>query len=166
MGDLLKYGLLAVGGYLLYEYFYGTPATTTPVSTTTLPNTSVQSLQPGGVASNSGSIVPPTSAPATSLVSTTFQSQLQALATAYAQANGGAGLNVDQWNYYMAQLTGVQVTGQQGEQLIQALGLTDATRGTIIPMTTYLTALSAIGLPGVGLGMVRTLQGLGQLVTY
>ena len=148
---------------MLYEYLYPT----TPVATTTvLPNASVQSLSPGGVASNSLTIVPVTSTPSISLVSTTFQSQLQALATAYASSNGGAGLNVDQWNYYMSQLTGVQVTGNQGEQILQSLGLTDATRSTIIPMTAYLSALSATGLGRLGMGMVRSLQGMGLLVTY
>ena len=67
------------------------------------------------------------------------------------------GLNVDQWNYYLAQITGVQLTGAQGEQLILALGETDATRGTIINMSTYLSALSATGLGGLGVGMARGL---------
>lgn len=178
MGDIIKYGLLAVGGYLLYEYFFGVVAPTAAASATTIPSNSVSNSGQPGVTQNTGGsatntelgpgndIVPPTSTPSISLVSTSFQDQLSALANAYVTQNGGTGLNVDQWNYYMMQLTGVTLSGAQGEQIIQALGLTDATRGTIITMSQYLAALANTGLGRVGYGMVRSLQGLGLLVSY
>ena len=170
MGDLFKYGLLAVGGYLLYEYFYGTPTAVVPtavvptavnpVSTTTVPPVGTSAGQPGYISDPTPSnttVVPPTSVASTSLISSSVQDQLQQLADTFVTNTQAIGLNVDQWNYYLAQITGVQLTGAQGEQLILALGETDATRGTIINLSTYLSALNATGLGGLGLGMVRGL---------
>ena len=44
MGDLVKYGLLALGGYMLYEYLYGTPVA---AGTTVIPPISAGTTQPG-----------------------------------------------------------------------------------------------------------------------
>lgn len=164
MNDLFKYGLLAIGGWMLYEYFYGTPSLTTSVASTTVPPLNTQNTsQPGAQAGSGSNVVPPTSTASTSLLSTSVQTQLQQLANSDLAANPNqGGLNVDQWNYYLNQITGVQISPVQGEQLIQLLGEDDSTRGKIIPLNTYLTALSAAGLGRVGMGMVR---GLGMLRT-
>jgi hypothetical protein len=45
MNELFKYGLIAVGGYFLYEYFYAAPTSVTPVVTTsavTNPSAAIQ----------------------------------------------------------------------------------------------------------------------------
>ncbi len=164
MNDLFKYGLLAVGGWMLYEYFYGasTVAATTPVSSTTVPPVGSASGQPGytnnPTPAPSSNVVSPTSQASVTQISTNIRTQLQQLANGYLVANPNAGeLNVDQWNYYLAQITGVQLSGEQGEQLILALGESDATRGTIIPLSVYLTALSATGLGKLGMGMIKGL---------
>ena len=202
----MKFLLLAIGGYVLYEYFYGTPTTVVPTSNTNagscvgppwytpagcaqingtfttppsncgapigtgscinassvnVPPIGTAGSQPGYVSDPTPSnttVVSPSSVAATSLISTSIQTQLQQLANSDLAANPTqGGLNVDQWNYYLAQITGVQLTGAQGEQLILALGESDSTRGTLIPLSVYLTALSATGLGGLSIGMARGL---------
>jgi hypothetical protein len=65
-------------------------------------------------------------------------------------ANSGTqGLNIDQWVFYYQTIKGVTLSGTQVESLIMGAGLSDATRGTIIPLSTFLTALGGVGLSGI-----------------
>jgi hypothetical protein len=44
MNDLLKFGLIAAGAYMLYEYFYGSTSTSTAASTTSGTTTAQQQV--------------------------------------------------------------------------------------------------------------------------
>lgn len=78
-----------------------------------------------------------------------LQSQLQSAANQYMQASGHSGLNIDQWVFYYQTIKGVQLSGAQVESLIMAAGLSDATRSTIIPLSTFMNALGGVGLSGI-----------------
>ena len=118
---------------------------------------------PGTLAVSNPATTPPPSQPVTTTPTTGVQTQLAAMAQQYManmQAAGTPvqGLNVDQWLYYYqiitrganpSNLASFTITPQQGESVILALGLTDATRGTIITMQQFLNALGSAGVSGI-----------------
>lgn len=114
---------------------------------------------PGGTPSPTTNTVPTTVPVNTPPPASNVQAQLQAMAQQFMQNTGAAGLNVDQWLYYWQIITRganpnniatFTVTPQQGESVIQALGLTDATRGTIVSMSQFLAAMNTAGVSGLG----------------
>lgn len=116
---------------------------------------------PGTLAVGAPTTVPPAQTPPASTLTT----QLQALGNQYManmQALGTpvAGLNIDQWSFYYQQLKGASITGAQMETIIVAAGLSDATRGTIIPVSQFINALGSVGLSGIvttpGQGPIRS----------
>lgn len=118
------------------------PGTTSQPTTTTVPTT-----------------VPVSTTPPPTTVTSTIQNQLQSMGNQFMTNTGAAGLNVDQWLYYYQIITrganpnnlaSFTITPQQGEAVILALGLTDATRGTIVSMSQFLTAMGSAGVSGLG----------------
>jgi hypothetical protein len=89
--------------------------------------------------------------PATSTLATQLQTMAnQYMANMQAAGTPVAGLNIDQWLFYYDQIRGASLFGTaQGESLIQAAGVTDATRSTIIPLATFMAALGSVGLSGI-----------------
>lgn len=118
---------------------------------------------PGTLAVSNPATTPPPSQPVSSAPSTSTQTQLAAMAQQYMTNMAAAGtpvqgLNADQWLYYYqiitrganpANIASFTITPQQGESVILALGLTDATRGTIISMQQFLNALGSAGVSGI-----------------
>ena len=80
MNEALKLALIGVGGYFLYEYFFGVSAASTPVTSAVGPSTT--SIAPSGVVTTS-------SAPATNA-----SGQVAKFAAS------GALMTSSQWNYY------------------------------------------------------------------
>lgn len=120
---------------------------------------------PGTLAVGAPTTVPTQPVVPSSTLTGTLANQLQALANQYManmQTAGTpvSGLNVDQWLYYYQLYKGVTVTPNQAESIIVAAGLTDATRGTILPLAQFLTALGSVGLSGIvstpGQGPIRS----------
>lgn len=72
------------------------------------------------------------------------QAEMQALGAADASYAGG--LDADQWSYYWTQVTGQNFSGGQIEDILVALGLTDNTRGTIIGLSSFATAVFDSGM--------------------
>lgn len=67
-----------------------------------------------------------------------------------AAAAGATQLDMDQWSYYYQHLPDKgPISGVQFEQMLAHAGLTDATRTTPVPVATFVTALSSIGLGGM-----------------
>lgn len=158
--DILKIGLVAVGGYLLYEYLYGASAAGAPFclnwsgcdnsgNPTIIPGQHLTTVGPGVVQSltpTTAAVVPPSSVAATSLISSNVDNQVQHLGEQWALDTGARGLNSDNWNYFYTQVTGRHFTPQEGSTILSALGLNEATRGTTIPYTLYISALVNNGL--------------------
>ena len=93
---------------------------------------------------------PPTTTPAPSSPATlsTLGQQIQTA------AGGASSLTMDQWNYYYNQILAnrgqAAVSGTVFEAMLAAAGLSDATRSTAVPLSTFLAALSSQGLSGMG----------------
>jgi hypothetical protein len=88
MGDILKYGLLAGAGYLIYQNFFATPA-----AATTAPAPAAGGGTPP--APPAPPAPPPPVPPGYTYVPPTL-----AAALAGANSSGSASLNADQWAYY------------------------------------------------------------------
>jgi len=74
------------------------------------------------------------------------------------------------WTYYYNQVLATRgaaaVSGAQMETILQALGLTDATRGTAVTLAQYMGALGKAGLSGIGrsggVGRYGSMPGFGR----
>jgi hypothetical protein len=133
MGDLIKYGLLAVGGYLLYTNFISPSA---PVS--------------ASPAASSGGGAPPTPPPAPPAPAAGNPTTIAALKT---WASGDPTFNgtysSDQWHYGWINIL-------KKTAVPDAIFLALFPGGTP-PMTadTFVNALASKGLSGYGLGVLR-----------
>ena len=145
MGDLIKYGLLAVGGYLLYNAFVSTPSSTAAATPAAAPAGSA----PPPPASSSTPAAAPASAPAGSAAT------IAALNTWAAGQPGFTGtFTSDQWHYgWINVLKKTPVPDAIFFQLFP---------GGTPPMTaaTFVAALQSQGLSGCGLRSCG-LRGLG-----
>jgi hypothetical protein len=84
MNEFVKIGLIGVGGYILYEYLFGTPAQAV------VGNAPSTSIAPTGVITTNVPV-----APSVNLSAGTLPGGQVA-----AKANAGAAMTVSQWNYY------------------------------------------------------------------
>lgn len=151
---IIKLLIFGVGGYVLYQYLVssglwaqwfggGAASATGAVAATSGP----------GITSGGGTTVPTTgpvtTTPPPSSNNNALQSQLQNYANQFMTNTGAQGLNVDQWVFYYQTVRNTTLSGGQVEAIIQALGLTDATRGTLVTVSQFLTALGSTGLSGI-----------------
>jgi hypothetical protein len=149
----MKWLLLALGGYVLYEYLYGTPTTTTSaqggttVATGANPptgGTTVTTTPPSGGTGGSGSVAPPkTGVSAQSL---------------QAAAGKNTMLTADQWNYFYSKISGVHQTAD-----LFATG----SRAQPIDVNTYLARRATAGLGGHSVqGLSRFSPDYGNVAKY
>jgi len=160
--DLLTFGLLAVAGYLAYEWFFATPATTTTTTSGTTTSTPPASTT---------TTTPPSSPPA-QIVATlptanwdTVAGVINSMAQGTLSPTQTYVLNLDQWSYYYNQYatepaqSGSQavpglapLTTSQISQIMAAANITSANRSTVT-MTAgqFVALLQAIGITGSGL---------------
>jgi hypothetical protein len=159
-GKLITLGAVGVGLWLLYEWLLsqcespssplfasspcalilGTPAGLTIPTTGTAPVTTTPPV----------TTAPVTAAPPTS---TTTASSLAAVLTQAATAGGNdpSSLSPDQWSYIYQQIPGKpQISPALFESILASLGLTDATRSTIVTAQAFASALVSNGLSGLG----------------
>src|SRR5271165_5682730 len=123
--------LLAVGGYVLYEYFYGKP--TTPTSGAATATSGANTVQ-SGVPANTG-----TSVQAQTQIGQTIGTQARPLV----QSAGTDSANYDTWAYYYNQ-TNTPLTSSQMDRII-ALGGGD--RNASISSSTFLALVAQVGAP-------------------
>lgn len=162
MGDILKYGLLAVGGYFLYNWWTSQSSTTATTTTT------------GGGTTSTGTTGTTTTTPQTTSTGTTTTTTPTTTTTT--GSAGGAGsptsvsqkllalsggvnsLNADGWSYYFTTVNGgVALTPSQFAQAFPAITATD--RGGTMTAAAFVAALAAAGVAApAGYGM----NGLGQ----
>jgi hypothetical protein len=166
--NILTLAIIGVVGYVGYQYLISSglwaqwfggsvaphplPPQTQPPSTATTPPGYI----PQPVAMPPQPQLPP---PQTTPVTSALATQLQAAGAQFMSSTGAQGLNIDQWVFYYQTIKGVTLTGAQVESLILHAGLSDATRGTIIPLATFVNALTGSGLSGIihvpGQGPIR-----------
>jgi hypothetical protein len=156
--DLIKYGLIALGAYLIYKYIEdngglsavlsGTPLA--PALPAAIPGTLGVNPPPPVIAgatthpSTTTPIPPPVVTPA---VAATSQ-QVLAAATAAGEPNS---LNFDQWNFYYSQVTGNASPVDPGAipaSVYSGAGAVDRT--SLIPISTWL-AIMQNQAPSLGL---------------
>ena len=148
-GKLITLGVVGIGIWFLYEWitsqcetvgspFFGGSLCSMVIGTPVASVTAPLSIAP---------VTTPTPATGPSASET-------ALATLLLQAagfsSGASYLSADQWAYYYNSLPGRTIpTGQVMENILTSLGLTDATRGTPISVSAFITALAQNGLNGL-----------------
>ncbi len=144
--DLIKYALIAVGGYLVWQYVVAPMMATTtgaalpppapiPGNTITPPNTSTSSGSSAGSGAGSGSGSNGGSTQQLPGWAQAIQSQLTSA------ANGANSLTADQWNYYFHQITGFSVPANNMSGLYAVTGGPGAT----MSVTTYLAGMASSG---------------------
>lgn len=160
---LLTMGIIGLGLYLLYEWmvsqcetpgsvFYGggtcqaligTPIQATAAATSTTSTTA---------ATGTTSAATTTAAPAQTAAQI-LQSQL-IQAAGFSQTNP-ADLTPDQWSYYYNNLPGkTPIPSTVFENILTALGLTDASRGTPVTVAQFVAAANQNGISGLRFGYV------------
>lgn len=161
MNTAVKIVVLGGGAWLLYEWWQQQQTATVPGS---VPSSALPTPTPGplGTTVSSTPAAAPTTPAANSAGLASIRSQLQALAAAYLAANPSVtGLDVDQWNYYYAQIRGVAFPDAAGAAILTSLGIpfTAPGRSQTISVDQYLTAAAAAGLSGYrGMGAAPYLQ--------
>jgi len=157
MNSAIKIGLLAGGAWLLYEWWQQQQLTAVPGS---IPNAALPAPTPGPLGTTVSSSPAPaaqaTNTAANSASLAAIRSQLQALAMAYLAANPSAtGLDVDQWNYYYAQIRGISFPGAAGTLILNSLGipLTAPGRSQPVSIDQWISAAAAAGLSGYRRGL-------------
>ena len=130
MNDMIKYGLIAVGGYLLYEYFIGSSTTSTTATNTG--------------ATTTGTTSSPQANPNSSLQSATLAAVVAAMTAS--KVDNPYGFNVvDVYNSYYQGVRGV--AGPAPE----TLGLPNYVTGAKYDITTWWNAMTSKGFSGMGL---------------
>jgi len=94
MKELLTYGLIAAGGFLLYRRFMQQPE-------------SDSAVQPGPGADSPPAATPPAAQPRTVALVTMELLKAAAADPARAAAAGNHKMTADQWNWYRAEATGI-----------------------------------------------------------
>lgn len=145
VSNILKIGLVAFGGYMLYQRYAGSSAGPAPGGGGTLPvGGGTVPVGGGGVVTPPASTVP---APGTSTAPLTVSDEVLAQAASSLAAaqtlNPNIRFSVDQWNYYNAQATGVANPDPV------SVGMIAGDRGELINVLEYHARRSAAGLAGV-----------------
>ena len=159
MDKLVTYGVLGVGAYLLYEYFFATPATATATPVTganmavnnpaqTQVSPIVQPNQPAAAnISNNTNAVPPVQNN-TGAYSGYSATDAGLLIGKLLTASGQLGQTYDQWNYYFHQVTGIYGANWEDTSLVSG------DRNTIIDVKTFLKAQGMGGISGLGFAIM------------
>jgi hypothetical protein len=158
-GDILKIGLVAVGGYLLYNWWTtsqavaaanpaSTPAVAVPLPA--VPVTTPTATSPvAAPVSTAPAIIPPVTGSGSQSLSAALQA---------AAGTGNTTLNADQWSYYLTALNGG--TALTPTQFSNAFPSLTATNRGSYTAAQFVAGLAAAGLTApAGYG----LNGLGQI---
>jgi len=149
-GAFVRAGTDAQGNIIVHQVstgaYYAVNPTTGAVSQTSGPGGG------GTVGTQPTTTVPVTNPNTTPPATSALQTQLQAagnqfMANMQAAGTPVSGLNVDQWMFYYNQIKGTSLSGAQALSIIQAAGVPSS--GTIIPLSTFMSALGGVGLSGI-----------------
>lgn len=147
MNNIIKYGAIGVGAYLLYRNFF---------QGVTIDFPSLNPI-PAGNAGQTSSI-PSISPGITNNNNRPIRDKILAMAIASGRQDGT--LTVDEWNWYFNKVTGKVLPAPED------WGFTGDTRLTRIWLDNYLAIANREGLAGIGLGAGEVYRnfGLGQVV--
>lgn len=140
-GTILKLGLIGVGGYFLYEWFFATPAA--PAAPAIVPATTL----------------PTTAAAATPAAPSTLDTYYSGMVAKASAAGESSSLTPDQWGFYLAEVMGkpapdpTLVWTQAGFDRTQTMTAAVYWAG----MASYLKSTQGLS----GLGMYGTLARMG-----
>jgi hypothetical protein len=156
-GKIITLVATALGLYVLYEWLtsqcetvsspmFGSSTCSMLLGTSALPAVTVPT---------SSTTLASTTPVVTTAAPTTAQTNTANLAAQLTQAatNGGydpTQLSADQWSYFYQQIPGKSVSPSTFENILQTLGLSDATRATFVTATQFAAALGSNGLSGFG----------------
>jgi hypothetical protein len=161
-GDIIKYGLLAVGGYLLYNWWVSQPATTATAPVTTIPLPPSVPVTPagGGGAAPPPPVVnpPPPSGgsggappPAGGVGAASLAQALNAAAGNSASST----LNADQWSYYYTNTGHTPIDSSVFSQLFFPNGRpSDPSQNPQMTAAQFVAAIATKGLNGFGASLV------------
>jgi hypothetical protein len=149
-GEVLKWGAIAVGAYLLWQYFTSSSASAAPAAAPASGGTpatpiTLQSLIAAIEAAGTTAAATPPATGTVVAVPTTFApvANETALASALIDTAGGVNsLNVDQWNYYAYQLGSTVLTPTQSAAVATAAGGDNP-----MSVDAYIAARTAAGVP-------------------
>lgn len=146
-GQFVQAGTDAHGNIIVHQVSNGAYFAVNPTS-----GAVTQASGPGQLAVGSpGTVV--TTPPVTQqppAQTSTLRAQLQSAANQYlANMPSAGGLNIDQWVFYYQQIKGVTLTGDQVAALMAAAGLSAGNRASYIDLSTFMNALSGVGLSGI-----------------
>jgi hypothetical protein len=153
MGTLMKLGLIAVGGYFIYEWFFAAPvAAAAPVSTA-----AVMPVTPTATATQAAPASTPTVVPG--MLDSTFLALQNVLKNTSdsAVSQGGTMATFSVFNYYLSQVSGV--TGLPEYSTL--FGAPDP--NVPIPLSTYWTGMAPWLTKNKGMGGIGFFAGLGAL---
>ena len=167
--DLIKYALIAVGAYLVWEYvispMMAAPAIGTGATPPVNTNTGVQPVQNTQTQIQTQPVqtqpaLPPTQPTGIASNPDVFSKFLNAAAGG--NANSQMSLNLDQWAYYYNGLNSpvVPLTGDQIATMMNAGGITATNRSTLtMSAGQFVDLLQAAGITGSGMS---GMSGVGQ----
>lgn len=160
---LITLGIVGVGLYVLYEWmvsqceapgsgFYGGSLCNSLIGTPIASSQPIASSAPAAVASPLATGVAVHNTPAPPTISTsqvTLANQL--LQAAGFPLTNPPDLTADQWAYYYNGIAGnTTIPASVMGNVLTALGLTDATRGTPVTVYSFVQALGSNGMSGLG----------------
>ena len=154
MKNLVTLGIVAVGGYLLYNYMLENDivGTGTNAGTNTGTSTNTGTTTNGNVAANNNA-----TQGNTGTVSTTPSLRDRLIATVtQAMGNANVQLNLDQWSYFYQVTANVEISPQQFDAALQGV----TSREQLLTLDQFLTIwgnaglgrLSGIGRMDIGIG--------------
>jgi hypothetical protein len=160
--DLMKFGLIAGGAYLVYQW-WGKPAASpvVPVSSGGAPAPAA-----GGSTSTTSpaSATPPASSTGTAPVPVTFNT-LDAIYARLAAAVGSTSLDADQFNFYLNRELPAGKSAPDPVTVWPMLGI-DGARGAQMTLSQYWGGMAPYLKANLGLSGLGVFGGLGALMGY
>jgi hypothetical protein len=178
MNDIIKYGGIAVLGYYLYEYYLSTQtptvvtsvSPTSPNTVTTTPTSLDTTISSTSTSTSTSTPTPKPQAPAYSAISSEYSVPMSNRDALYHLVNGidvnakqipgvvpFISGNVDQWNWYLAQVIGQALPAPED------WGVMAANRNNPLTFGDYIQLASSHGIPGMS-GLFSSAEGLGMIM--
>jgi hypothetical protein len=149
--NILEYILLGVGGFVIYEMFFATPAATTTPAVPVVPATTPAPVTTANTTTNTTTATQSTT-PATPAVPVqTVPAAWASIVTLLTAAGGAGPLTADQWSYYYNIIQTTPTSATMMDNILTNLGFSQANRGGPITAQQFVNALAtATGMSGLG----------------
>lgn len=154
--DIIKYAVIGIGAYLVWEYVIGPLLTNTGTSVNPGTGSTTAVATNTGAGTNTSNTVTGVPAPASVIQQNgapppppkTAPADLAGMLSGLA---GNQTLNVDQWSWYYAQLPGrTAIPPATFDTMLSNAGITAANRSNPMTVDYFVGMLNNVGLSGVG----------------